>query len=272
MIACIAKPDPSYHESSYDSSEHSMVRRIIAHRGHTVEAPEQTMAAFQLAADLGATMLEADLRFTRDGVPVMMHDHLLDRTTSGNGPVAAMGWTEMSRLDAGSWFDPRFAGERVPRLDNLFELAETLGVALCIEAKGEGGENARAALFAARELERRSRLDKDFVASFDHEALAVAADAVPGLRTAPDRLPERGRSTAAQLIEQAARAKARVIQHHFADLEASVVAEVQEAGIEVWAWPMANEDEARFAFETGAIGLMGDDVASIATIVRRTND
>jgi len=244
-----------------------MFRRIIAHRGHKVGAPEQTLAAFRLAADLGATMLEADLRFTRDGVPVLLHDCLLDRTTSGTGPVSAMDWADVARLDAGSWFDRRFDGERVPRLDDLFDLAETLGVALCIEAKGEGEENARTALLAAREIERRSRLDQDVVASFEHEALSAAADLVPGLRTAPDRLPERGPSTSAELIAQARRARARIIQHHFADLDASVVAEVQAAGIEVWAWPMANEEEARFAFDSGAIGLMGDDVAAIAVVL-----
>jgi glycerophosphoryl diester phosphodiesterase len=245
-----------------------MVRHIIAHRGHKVGAPEQTMAAFELAVDLGATMLEADLRFTRDGVPVLMHDRLLDRTTSGTGPIAAMDWAEVARLDAGSWFDPKFASARVPRLEELFDLAERRGIALCIEAKGQGAENVRTAAFAAREIERRKRLDVDVVASFDHVALAAAADAVPGLRTAPDRLPERGSSTAADLIAQARRAKAQIIQHHFADLDASVVAEVQAAGIEIWAWPMANADEARFAFDSGAIGLMGDDVAAIAAVLR----
>ncbi len=245
-----------------------MTRIIIAHRGHKVGAPEQTMAAFRLAVELGATMLEADLRFTRDGVAVMIHDRLLDRTTSGTGPVADMDWVELAALDAGSWFDPAFSAERVPRLDDLFDLAEELGVALCIEAKGEAGENARAALHAAREIERRGRLASDVVASFDHEVLGAAALAVPGLRTAPDRLPEHGPSTAAELIEQATRARARIIQHHFADLDAAVVAEVQAAGIAVWAWPMANADEARAAFESGAIGLMGDDVAAIAAVLR----
>lgn len=248
-----------------------MSRRIIAHRGHKVGAPEQTLAAFRLAVEHGATMLEADLRFTRDGVPVMLHDRLLDRTTSGTGPVDAMDWREVAKLDAGKWFDPRFAGARVPRLEELFELAETLGIALCIEAKGEGAENDRAALFAAREIERRGRLDIDVVASFEHEALAAAAAAVPGLRTAPDRLPERGPSTAVDLIAQARRARAKIIQHHFADLDAAVVAEVQAAGIEVWAWPMANEQEARFAYESGAIGLMGDDVAAISAVLRSTD-
>lgn len=245
-----------------------MSRRIIAHRGHKVGAPEQTLAAFTLAIELGATMLEADLRVTRDGVAVLMHDRLLDRTTSGTGPVADMDWTDLAQLDAGSWFDARFAGERVPTLDALFDLAERRGVALCIEAKGQGEENFRAASLAAREIARRGRLDIDVVASFDHAALAAAAEAVSGLRTAPDRLPERGPSTAADLIAQARRAGARIIQHHFADLDAAVVAEVQAAGIEIWAWPMASAAEARQAFDSGAIGLMGDDVAAIAAVLR----
>lgn len=249
-----------------------MQRRIIAHRGHKVGAPEQTLAAFRLAVEHGATMLEADLRFTRDGVPVMLHDRLLDRTTSGNGPVADMDWADVAKLDAGSWFGPGFAGERVLRLSDLFDLAEQLGIALCIEAKGEGAENARTALFAAQEITRRNRLATDVVASFDHEALAAAVNAVPGLRTAPDRLPEHGPSNAADLIAQAKRAKARIIQHHFADLDAAVVAEVQAAGIEIWAWPMANAAEARLAYQSGAIGLMGDDVAAISALLRAEGD
>jgi glycerophosphoryl diester phosphodiesterase len=244
-------------------------RKIIAHRGHKVGAPEQTLAAYVLAIDLGAQMIEADLRFSRDGVPVMLHDPRLERTTNGRGPVADMDWADVRQLDAGSWFARSFAGQRVPRLDELFALAEERNIALCIEAKGDAhAENANAALFAAHEIGRRNRLDVDVVASFDHAALAAAASAVPGLRTAPDRLPERGPSTARELIAQAAAAKARIIQHHFADLDAAVVAEVQDAGIEVWAWPPASPAEAQFAFDSGAIGLMGDDVAAIAQVVR----
>jgi glycerophosphoryl diester phosphodiesterase len=245
----------------------TMMHRIIAHRGHKVGAPEQTATAFRLAADLGATILEADLRFTRDGIPVMMHDYTLDRTTSGQGPLEAVDWSQIEQLDAGAWFGTKFAGERILRLEELFQIADQLNVGLCIEAKGEGRSNAHAALYAAKEIRRRSRLDVDYVASFDHAALAAAVELVPGLRTAPDRLPERGETTAQELIEQARFARARVIQHHFADLKPSVVAEVQASGIEVWAWPMANELEARLAYESGAIGLMGDDVAAIAAVL-----
>ena len=243
-------------------------RRIIAHRGHKVGAPEQTLAAYGLAIDLGAEMIEADLRFSRDGVPLMLHDARLERTTNGRGLVSDMEWEEIAGLDAGAWFGPTFAGQRVPRLDQLFALAESRGVALCIEAKGDTpDENARAALFAARQIARRGRLNLDVVASFDHLALTKAVDAVPALRTAPDRLPERGPSTVVDLIAQAKAARASIIQHHFADLDAAVVAEVQAAGIEVWAWPPASIAEAQFAFDSGAIGLMGDDIAAIAQVV-----
>jgi glycerophosphoryl diester phosphodiesterase len=241
---------------------------IIAHRGHKVDAPEQTLAAFRLAIELGAGMIEADVRLSRDGVPVMFHDRLLERTTSGKGPLAAMDWSALSRLDAGSWFDPRFADERIPRLADLFALAETHGVALCLEAKGEShAENAGVAMLIAREIARRDRLDRDVLASFDHEALTKAAAAVPGLRTAPDRLPEHGPSTAADLIAQARAVGASIIQHHFADLRPEIVAEVQAAGIDVWAWPPTTDTEIRAALLSGAAGIMGDDVRAIVAAV-----
>jgi glycerophosphoryl diester phosphodiesterase len=247
-------------------------RLIIAHRGHCVGAPEQTMAAYELAIELGAQMIEADLRFSHDGVALLLHDANLDRTTNGRGPVAALDWPAIRSLDAGGWFDHRFRGECVPRLEELFELAEQRGIGLCIEAKGEGSENRRAALHAARAIARRGRLEADVVASFDHGALAAAAEAVPGLHTAPDRLPERGPSTADDLIAQARAVGAAVIQHYFADLDPAIVARVQEAGVAVWAWPPANRVEAQFAYDSGAIGLMGDDVAALVEAARPTVD
>ena len=192
------------------------------------------------------------------------------RTTSGVGEVCELTWAEISRLDAGSWFDPSFRDERVPRLDDLFELAKTAGIALCIEAKGNRpGEAAANALLAAREIARRGRLDLDVVASFDHAALRDAAVAVAGLRTAPDRLPERGSSTARALIEQACAARAPIIQHHFEDLTAEVTEEVQAAGIEIWAWPTMTAQDVELAVRSGAIGIMGDDVANIVEALGR---
>lgn len=241
---------------------------IIAHRGHKAEAPEQTMAAFRMAVELRAQMIEADVQLSRDGVAVLMHDTTLERTTSGRGAVAALEWAEIAGLDAGSWFGPRFAGERVPRLEELFELAEEAGIGLCLEAKGRSAaETLAVARWIAAEIARRGRLERDVLASFDHDALQVAAAEFGGLRAAPDRLPERGASTAAELLRQARAIGAPIIQHHFADLRADVVAEVQAAGVEVWAWPATAPEEVAAAIASGAAGIMGDDVRAIVQAV-----
>ena len=83
---------------------------IIAHRGHSVEAPENTTRAYRRAIELGAEMIEADVNISRDGRLVMMHDATLDRTTNGEGPVSSATWNELAELDAGRWFGKDFAG------------------------------------------------------------------------------------------------------------------------------------------------------------------
>jgi len=92
----------------------SMPPLVIAHRGASGTCPENTLAAFRQAVALGATMIELDVQLTRDGCVVVLHDDTLDRTTNGRGPLRRATLAEVERLDAGAWFDPRFAGEPVP--------------------------------------------------------------------------------------------------------------------------------------------------------------
>ncbi len=88
----------------------------FAHRGASALAPENTLAAFQAAVERGCSWIETDLRLTADGVPVLLHDASVDRTTGGRGSVGGMPLAEVKRLDAGGWFAPRFRGERIPTL------------------------------------------------------------------------------------------------------------------------------------------------------------
>src|SRR5207237_1286584 len=88
----------------------------VAHRGASKESPENTLAAFRLALHLGAEAVECDARRTRDRHVVVIHDHALDRTTDGRGPVESHTLSEIRGLDAGRWFGPQFAGARIPRL------------------------------------------------------------------------------------------------------------------------------------------------------------
>jgi len=95
----------------------------FAHRAGGARAPENTLAACAESIRLGVDALEIDVRATADGVPVLMHDESVDRTTNGRGPVADLTLDRLKRLDAGTWFHPRFRGERVATLEETLDLA-----------------------------------------------------------------------------------------------------------------------------------------------------
>src|SRR6476659_3856151 len=92
---------------------------VIAHRGHSIALPENTMAAYERAVELGTNMIEADVNITRDGRLVMIHDWTLERTTSGSWHGHDATLDEVKRLDAGAWFGESHAGSRVPTTESL---------------------------------------------------------------------------------------------------------------------------------------------------------
>ena len=97
---------------------------IIAHRGASAAAPQNTLAAFRRAIELGADGVELDVHLSADGVPVVMHNYDVDETTDGTGLVSDQTLAELKQLDAGSKFSPQFAGERIPTLAEVFEALE----------------------------------------------------------------------------------------------------------------------------------------------------
>jgi len=97
---------------------------IIGHRGYSAKYPENTLAAFKGALDAGVKMIELDVTLSRDRKLIVIHDDTLERTTNGRGPVSDYRLDELKELDAGSWFDPRFADERIPTLEEVIDLPE----------------------------------------------------------------------------------------------------------------------------------------------------
>lgn len=93
---------------------------VVGHRGAPRHAPENTLAGFRLAAEMGADGVELDAKLTADGVVVCHHDRTLDRTTDGRGRVLDWAWSSLRRLDAGSGFGPGYAGEPIPSLEEVF--------------------------------------------------------------------------------------------------------------------------------------------------------
>lgn len=113
---------------------------IIAHRGYKAKYPENTLAAFKAAMDLGVSMIELDVCLTRDRHIVVIHDETLDRTTNGSGLIRDHTLDELKKHDAGTWFSPCFKGETIPTLSEVFSLCGQT-CAVNIEIKPEAYED-----------------------------------------------------------------------------------------------------------------------------------
>jgi glycerophosphoryl diester phosphodiesterase len=154
---------------------------VIAHRGARASAPENTLAAFEAARQDGATWIETDIKLTADGVPILMHDDTLERTTNGHGAVADTTWAEMQAFDAGSWFGPAYAGSRIPSLAELLAFALEFGIRLNIELKPCPGRARVTTMVALIEIAKlgSDAMPPPLISSFDIEALTIAAQLHP---------------------------------------------------------------------------------------------
>ncbi len=155
---------------------------VLAHRGYSSKAPENTMAAFELALEKGSHGLELDVHLSRDGEVVVIHDHTLERTTNGTGVVEEHTLSELHRLDAGSWFSPQFKGERIPTLDQVCALIKGKNLLLNVELKAAlGFEKLNECLIEI--LANHDIEEQVIVSSFNHYSLAHLKQIRPGLRT-----------------------------------------------------------------------------------------
>lgn len=147
---------------------------IVAHRGYSAKYPENTLAAFRAAVDAGAHMIELDVCLSKDRRVVVIHDETVDRTTNGTGGVNTLTWKQLSRLDAGSWFDPRFHQEKVPLLEQVLDAVKGR-LRLNIEIKPEAYEADGPVDAIERQvlsLIHREKMDGDIlISSFEWQLL-----------------------------------------------------------------------------------------------------
>lgn len=155
---------------------------VCGHRGHSIDHPENTMAAFRRAVELGATSLEIDVVMSGDGDIVVLHDLTVDRTTNGHGFAEDMTTADICAFDAGSKFNKKFLSERVPLLSDVLVFARQKRVGLHCEIKDPGNEDALIERLAVL-LEDSGTIEWFVAISFDHQQLAKAKAAIPGLRT-----------------------------------------------------------------------------------------
>ena len=157
----------------------------IAHRGASGRghAPENTLAAFRKAIQLGVDAVECDVHCTKDGHVVIIHDNNLKRTTNMDGIIAEMTLKEVKKADAGSWFEPGFAGETIPTLRELLELMNSEGkIITVVEIKQENIADK-----VIKDIEDARSVGKVVLISFHASALRCAKNQPPHPKSASDR-------------------------------------------------------------------------------------
>jgi glycerophosphoryl diester phosphodiesterase len=144
---------------------------VIAHRGASGHAPENTLAAFERAVQLGAGFIETDLHLTRDARFVAIHDATLERTTNGRGNVHDFTLAELRQLDAGMWFDREFMGQRIPTLEEVLKFGSEHDVIFYLEVKYDAAWGMHHSLVA--ELHKSQSTARSIVISFDQSTLTA---------------------------------------------------------------------------------------------------
>ena len=157
--------------------------RWVAHRGAGKLAPENTLAAFKLGASHGYRMFECDVKLSSDGVPFLLHDDTLDRTTSGQCAVGLQTWHALQKLDAGSWHSSHYAGEPIASLDTIADYCISNGFDLNIEIKPTPSTDELTGKVVAKHAARlwQNANRKPLLTSFKPDALQAAMDAAPDL-------------------------------------------------------------------------------------------
>lgn len=155
--------------------------KVIGHRGAKAYAPENTLASFHAAADMGVEWVEMDVKLTKDGEAIIFHDESLDRCTNATGLVAETDFATIRELDAGSWFGESFMGEKIPTLEEAAEMVLNRQLGLNLEIKPCPGREVETAEVALDILSRLWPEDgpMPLISSFSHVTLETAMDMIP---------------------------------------------------------------------------------------------
>ena len=231
---------------------------IFAHRGLNRVAPENTLPAFHAAADAGVEWMETDVDLSADGVPVIMHDSTLHRTTNLQGRLNAHSWEELRRADAGSWFSPEYAGTRLPTLTQLVDLVNQRGLNLNLELKPHESGKAGTVSLIETVIAELGRLHPErgvIVSSFSPLTLYHFHERAPlyplGMLWEDATLGPDWKS----VLEMVGATHA-----HIEDRSATpeVVGDLREAGFGVNVWTVNDPQRAQDLFRWGCTGVFSD--------------
>jgi glycerophosphoryl diester phosphodiesterase len=229
----------------------------IAHRGAGKLAPENTLAAFRVGASHGYRAFECDVKLSADGLPFLLHDAELERTTPEHGIAGERSWAELSRIDAGAWHSRAYAGEPLPSLESIARYVQRNSFALNVEIKPTPGQNEETGKIVALETRRlwAGAASPPLLSSFEPQALAAARQAAPDLPRALllDELRE------GWFDEARALACVAVVTAHPL-MDGVVIGQLHDAGLHALCYTVNEPAEAERLLRLGIDGIITDAV------------
>jgi glycerophosphoryl diester phosphodiesterase len=248
---------------------------ILGHRGASALAPENTIAAFSRAVKDGADGIEFDVRLSRDGVPVVIHDATLKRTGMIDGVVSDLTASQLQKIDVGSWFANKrnqalrqsYEGERLPSLARVLKFFRNLKGVLYIEMKCDAQEGRRLAAEVARSVRKHQMLDRVVVESFDLSAIGATKQIDADIRTAALFEPKVSRPISTlrrlKMIDHALAHGADEIAVHHRLASKAVVEKARTKGLDVVVWTVDDLKWIGRAQTLGIKALISNDPGSM---------
>jgi glycerophosphoryl diester phosphodiesterase len=239
---------------------------IIAHRGASAHAPENTIAAFELAVSQGADAIELDLDICQDEHLMVIHDRSVDRTTEGSGWIKDLSLSTLKQLDAGSHFDIAYKGEPIPTLDEVFEIFGNR-IVINIELKRSAGSVNRLAEKVATAIHRHRLLDSIIISSFYPSILFSIRKILPDIAIA--LLTVRGvkgaffRSRIARLL-----VPYQALHPDLNDVSISLVRRIHNIGGRINVYTVNNPEDIVSLINTGVDGIITNDPLLMKNILR----
>lgn len=246
---------------------------IIAHRGASTLAPENTLAAFQKAIDDGAEGIEFDVQLAKDGVPVVFHDFLLKRICRREGRVSDFTVAELQKFDAGTWFnlhnplktDEKFSADIIPTFAQLLDFLKGYKGLLYVEMKCAGPEISPLVEAVCAQIAESALLPQIKLCSFKLKAIALAKEILPEVKTAALFQPRLNTilRRKSRMLQQARRHFADELSLHYSMATKKMIAKAKEKGFPITIWTADDPTWVKRAFDLGIDSIITNDPARL---------
>lgn len=247
--------------------------KVISHRGANLEAPQNTLPAFEKSMEIGVDGFETDIHLTADGIPVVCHNYTIDETSDGKGEVKKMNLEELRQYDFGSWFHDKFKGTKIPTLEEFLTLCETADIEIMnIEIKPPLDGNMTIVKKTIDAVKAHGLFDKLLISSFSYEVLIECKKIDPRCKTGFLYSPDRKICYTKMLfnyVEFAKEIKADYLHPHYYMVTKKYVDKLHENGIGVNVWTVDKPEMAQKMLKLGVDGIITNAPGMVNDLIAR---